>query len=724
MKTIRSAEPRRAIFAAAALLALTLTGCSRERPWNVVLFTFDTTRADFIGCYGKASARTPNLDGLASEGYLFEYAYASNPVTQAAHSTILTGVYPMVHGVRDNTFFHLPEARQTLAEMLGEAGYDTGAAIGGFPLTEEFGTAQGFDFYDDDLVASRSDFRGLPGRRRFNTWYDERPAGHVNDAILPWLRERGGKPFFAWLHYWDPHEPHIALPPYNQLFAHDPYQGEIAYADESLGALLRELDELGELERTLIVMTADHGEGRNEHREVTHAFLAYDTTIHVPLIVKVPGREGGRRIPERVGTVDIVPTILDLLGLEGPNELQGRSLVELMNDRGASAQNRRPYYSESMSPRLSHGFGELRAFFLGPWKYVHGPRPELFHIVDDPKELNDLAAERPEELQRMETALVSFLADHASSDAADATYEASEETRQRLAALGYLSAGQDSPQTVTEELRTDGAAPQDRVGDINLQGRLRRELGGGQFRQAERTARRLLELSPENAFYRSSLAAALIGLERFDDAARLVEETDGVSEASRPQFLGVARALFEAGEQQRGVTMAQKLAGEDSAEGYLLIAEMRRELGDSKAASAAVDRAFELAPEDPQVRLAYARSLVDRGELPQAEQELERLLTEYPVDLQAQLAYAQLLRADGRTPQALARVERALRLAPRFCEAHHERVLALADLDRSDAALAAWGEMKASCRDRDLVARTGQQLEAEQEASAEAVPAR
>ncbi len=342
---------RRSRLAPLFCLALVLAACGRERPWNVLLFTFDTTRADFIGCYGKQSARTPNLDRLAAQGFLFEHAYSSNPVTQAAHSTILTGVYPMVHGVRDNTFFHLPDRQVTLAELLGAQGFATGAAVGGFPLTEEFGTAPGFDFYDDDLTATASDFRGRPARRRFDTWYDERPAGHVNDAILPWLRQRRGAPFFAWLHYWDPHEPHIAVPPYGQLFAHDPYQGEIAYADDSLGAVLRQLEELGELERTLIVMTADHGEGRQEHREMTHAFLAYDPTIHVPLIVRVPGRRGGRRVSERVGTVDIVPTVLDLLGLAMPAEIQGRSLVTLIDGDGddddgdGPAQNRRAYYS-------------------------------------------------------------------------------------------------------------------------------------------------------------------------------------------------------------------------------------------------------------------------------------------------------------------------------------------------------------------------------------------
>ncbi len=713
MREPKNSIPGRRTRLATLLCGLLVCACG-QRPPNVLLFTFDTTRADFIGCYGKASARTPHLDQLAAEGFLFEHVYSSNPVTQAAHSTILTGVYPMVHGVRDNTFFHLPAERDTIAERLKATGYATGAAIGGFPLTVEFGTAQGFDFYDDDLKAASSDFRGRPAQRRFNTWYDERPAGHVNDAILPWLRERDGEPFFAWLHYWDPHEPHIAPAPYGQLFSHDPYQGEIAYADESLGAVLRELEKLGELERTVIVITADHGEGRQEHREMTHAFLAYDTTIHVPLIVKVPGRQGGRRIVERSGTVDIVPTILDLVGAGVPDDLQGRSLVPLMDggDGAGQSRNRRPYYSESMSPRLSHGVGELRAFFLGPWKYVHGPRPELFHLGDDPRELNDLVAERPEERQRMEAALVSFLADHKSPDAADAAYQASEETKRRLAALGYLSSGGEDVHEITEELRSDGPAPQDRVGDINLQSRLRRELGGGQFRQAERTARRLLELAPQNPYYRSSLVAALLGLEKVDEAARIVKDTEKVSATNVEQFLRVARALFDGGEQERGLELARRLAAAEEAAGsQVALGNMLREAGEIADFEAAITRALELEPQHRLARLELARHHTAGGRLEAGEEALRQLLAAYPADVEGHLAYGRLLRARGEDDAALERIERTLRLAPGFCEAHLERVALLVELERREDAAEAVATLRDRCRDKDTREKAEQMIE-------------
>ena len=178
-----------------SLLSLWLSGCQGHRSWNVLLVTLDTTRADFLGCYGKDSALTPTFDRLAAQGFLFERAVASNPVTQPSHSTILTGTYPLVHGVRDNSLFHLPDESETLAEILAAQGYAAGAAIGGFPLTEEFGTAQGFVFYDDNLRANRQDLLGRPAPPRHPSWDDERPAGHVNDAILPWLRQHLDDPF-------------------------------------------------------------------------------------------------------------------------------------------------------------------------------------------------------------------------------------------------------------------------------------------------------------------------------------------------------------------------------------------------------------------------------------------------------------------------------------------------------------------------------------------------
>jgi arylsulfatase A-like enzyme/thioredoxin-like negative regulator of GroEL len=692
------------------LLAAVMLGCHGGRPkaaedWNVLLLTFDTTRADFIGCYGRKNAQTPNLDRLAAEGFLFESNFSSHPVTQPSHSTILTGVYPMVHGVRDNSMFKLPEQRTTLAEALRPAGWATGAAVGGFPLVREFGLSQGFDFYDDDITGNREDFRGRPAPRQGGTWYDERPAAQVNDAILPWLRERIGGRFFVWLHYWDPHLPHTAPPPYGQLYAHDPYQGEIAYADQSLGTILRELEKAGVYDRTLIVMTADHGEGRDEHNEATHAFLAYGSTLHVPLIMKVPGMQGGRRIRQRVGTVDIVPTVLDLLGVEGPKELQGRSLAPLL--RAPENGNSPPlYYSESLSPRLSHGFGELRVLYDGTLKYIYGPRPELFDLEDDPRELHDLSAERPAEALRLEAALGSFVHQHASSEAAHAAHEVDEATRQRLEALGYLGTGGEKEQAVGETLRRDGIPPQDRVGDINLASRLRTQLGQGQFAAARKTAERLLANAPANVFYRAMLARALLGLKEPLEAARVVEESPNLGGAQQAVFLQVARGVFDAGERDRGRALAAKIAAaEDTAAARVTLASLAREAGEAEVFNAEIKRALELDKESAPARLEMARYLLDTGDLDGAERELKVLLEAQPLNLEGQLGWARLLRARGSDAEALQRVERVLRLAPRSCDARLEKLELLVALARREEAVKVQKDLGRDCRDEKWLAK-------------------
>ncbi|MEM6795572.1 MAG: sulfatase, partial [Acidobacteriota bacterium] len=413
-----------ALALTAALCLTPLAGCgagaggTAAGDWNLLFVTFDTTRADALSCYGHEDAKTPTLDALAAEGFLFEQAFATVPITLPSHSSLFTGTYPMAHGVRENGSFRLAESRTTLAEVLGGAGFATGAAVGSFPLTRGFGIEQGFGFFDDNITAARRNIEGKVTSDIDSLYFDERPSQHVNDAILPFLEKQAGGRFFAWLHYWDPHQPLIPAPPFDQLFAHDLYQGEIAQADQSLGQILAELERLGVLEKTLIVMAGDHGEGHGEHGEDSHSLLAYNSTLHVPLIVKIPGREGGVRIADRVSTIDVMPTLLELLGLEAPPTMQGESLLPLI-ESGRREGRERPIYAETLSPRLSHGWGEQRAVFYGDQKYIHGPRSELYNLRLDPRELDDLAPQKPEDASEMKRLLEGLLKRYSVADAAD-----------------------------------------------------------------------------------------------------------------------------------------------------------------------------------------------------------------------------------------------------------------------------------------------------------------
>ncbi|MEM7587610.1 MAG: sulfatase-like hydrolase/transferase [Acidobacteriota bacterium] len=680
------------------LVAIVLTGCGSEPPWNVLLVTFDTTRADHLGPYGHPTARTPTLDRLAAEVFVFEQANTSVPLTCPAHSTILTGTYPIFHGVRDNSFFVLPEERTTLAEVLRDRGYATGAAIGAFPLLSRFGVAQGFDFYDERLGQANQDFRGERIRRSRSLYFDERPAGRVNDALLPWLRDQFDRPFFAWLHYFDPHQPLQPPTPYDQIFASDPYLGELAYADESLGRVIAELEEAGVADRTLIVMAADHGEGRGEHDEATHALLAYESTMRVPLIMKVPDRAGGERIAQRVATVDILPTILDLLGIPSPDEVQGRSLVSLL-DGGSGDRGRRPAYAETLAPRLMHGWGELRVLYQGTLKYIHGPRPELYDLAEDPRERRNLMASRSEDSVKLKDNLKAFLTRYA-GDTAAAVQETDSETVARLAALGYLSSGGERPGVGPEELRSDGAPPQDHVGDVSQMSETKSLLHRQRFLEARAVARQLLKKQADSPFYLGLYAWSLAGLGQNHEAFEVLEGTPEPVAYMAGIYQQVGLEAFRQGERRRAVELVRRVnEAHGSAEGFYVLASMYEQLGETQAYLDALAASLQHDENFAPARLNVAIQLARDGHYEDAEREMRRTLEASPLYPLAHFNYARLLGEREREEDALAHLHRAIELNPRYWEAYLAQVALLLDLGRSAEATAVAGRLRQACSD-------------------------
>lgn len=699
------------------LLLLTLfAGCGEPPTWNVLVVTFDTTRPDFLGCYGKASARTPNLDRLATEGTLFLEAMSTAPITLPSHSTIFTGLYPIAHGVRDNGLFQLPPSRTTLAEVLKEAGYATAAAIGAFPLTRDFGLDQGFDLYDDHITVAAENFRGQRIDAQRGVFFDERPATQVNDAILPWLREAApAGPFFAWIHYWDPHHPLHPPAPFDQLYRHDPYQGEIAYADHSLGTVLRELEKLGVYERTLIVIAGDHGEGRGEHNEDSHSLLAYNATLHVPLIMRVPGLEGGRRVAQRVGTVDVLPTVLDLLELPIPDKVQGRSLEPVIRAADREPASRGLYYAETLSPRLSHGWGELRALYEGAYKYIHGPRPELYDLEEDPGELHDLSTAQPEEAARMHQALAAFLERRASSNAADAVHEIDHETRQRLAALGYISSQSEAPGTVSEVLRSDGIPPQDRIGDVSLSSRVKQHMDQKDYLQAKELSLHLIDRDPDNAYYRGLLALSYLGLGQFENAARTVEEAESIVALNDGVFLNVATELFARGEYQRGLAITERVvAAHETAYGHYLLGEMYGALGRHDEKIAALTEALDIDPRYTRARLSLAIDHASRGETEEAEEDFQIILRQQPMNHRAHLNFAILLLKNkaGRWDEAVAHLERATELNPTYWQAYLALLAVHVERQEHDAAASLFARLEQRCQNPRILAQARAMMEA------------
>lgn len=694
-------------LAGCLVAALLLPACGADRdPRNLMVVTMDTTRADRLGCYGRSSAMTPNLDRLAEEGFLFLHCSTAVPLTTPSHSTIFTGMYPPAHGVRDNGLFVLPEHVTTLAELMKGAGRATGAAVGSFPVTREFGLAQGFDYFNDHITVAEEDFRGrrqVPSRGVF---FDERPAPWVNDAILPWLDEHMDQPFFAWIHYWDPHQPHIPPPPFSETFANDLYQGEIAYADQALGALLERLRRSGSYDRTVIVVVGDHGEGCGEHNEETHSMLLYDATIRVPLIIRVPGWEGGQRIRQRVGTVDILPTLAELFNLSLPAGVQGRSLVQAMRGEGDDATGTGSYYAETLSPRLSQGWGELRALIDGSYKYVHGPRPELYDLDSDPGELTNLLHEEPEVAEAMRSRLADTISRIASDRSVEAAVTPDQDTLERLAALGYISAGGEEPASLREELRDDGEAPQDRVGDNSLVSAAKQQIFRENYLAAKESALRLVELDADNPYYQGMLATAYLGLGQAEEAARIAEQVENVVPQNEGVFLQAAVQLFNAGLEQRAVELARKLeSASPSGPAHYIVGEMYATLGDVDSYRKQLERALAADASYLPARLSLAILLAQLGESDAAEAEFERLLADSPLHVLGRTNYGIFLAHSGQLGQAASQLERAVRLSPTYWQAQLALLAVYVDEARPERARSVAADIRNRCRDERVIRR-------------------
>ena len=388
---------------------------------NLLLITIDTLRADRLAAYGGREALTPTLDGLARRGAMFTHAWSHAPTTLPAHATILTGLIPPHHGVRNNGSFRLGTEPPTLAERLRSAGYRTGAFVGAFVLDARFGLNRGFDEYDDQLT----DARQAP-----TFHFVERPADAVLRRATAWItRPESTQPWLAWVHLFDPHAPYQA--PESNTGGRTPYDAEVAWTDAALGAALEELENRGQLSRTVILVTADHGESLGDHGETTHGLFAYDATLRVPLIIAGPGI-AARKVATRTGHVDILPTLLELLGVESPATVDGRSRRP---DLVGTASESNAVYFEALDANLTRGWAPLSGVVVDHWKYIQLPQEELYDLTADPQEQANAAEHEPGRVRALQARLREWTTREgaAISRAVDSSEAA------RLRSLGYIS---------------------------------------------------------------------------------------------------------------------------------------------------------------------------------------------------------------------------------------------------------------------------------------------
>jgi len=652
---------RRLILVVTALTALCAAAETPAKPaLNVVLITIDTLRADHVGCYGYKQIKTPNIDGLAADGARFESAFAVVPVTLPSHSSMLTGTYPMLSGMHDFSGNKLSPLQPTLASVLKQAGYQTGAVIGAAVLDSRFGLNQGFDFYYDHFDFSRLDEANLDEM--------ERPGNVVADVALDWLAKNSQKKFFLWMHLYDPHFPYHPPEPYSREYAAQPYDGEIAFADEQVGRLLRFLKEKGIYRNTVIVLCGDHGESLGEHGEKTHGFFIYNATMHVPLIIRLPEnrlpeKAAARAVVDPVSLVDLMPTMLSAVGLETPSQVQGRSLLpEIRADRIDQATRDRMLYGETFMPRIHFNWSELRGSENMKYHFIDAPRPELYDLAKDPGEVHNLFTEKKAVAEEMRAKLVGMIRDYSAGKELAEKTGLDPALMERLKALGYAGfSGGGAPTSNDPTISSrDLPDPKDRIAVYELISDAIADGQHGRYQESIEKLKSVIKTEPNSVPAHYLQGLDYYRLKMFAEAVDELQKTVQLSPDYALAFFNLGMAQAHAGQMdaaiatlQRtlqldatnfeaaynlGVAFIQKKQLEPAAAAlrqsvtiYPEFARGHRALGETllyldKLDDAIVElrRAVELAPQEPIMHESLAKGLAAKGLTAEADEETRR----------------------------------------------------------------------------------------------------
>jgi arylsulfatase A-like enzyme/Flp pilus assembly protein TadD len=621
---------------------------------NVVLISIDTCRADHLSCYGYKRRTTPHIDAVARDGVLFREALSPVPFTRPAHSSMLTGNYPPTHGVRLNNTEVLAPDNVTLAEILHDAGYKTGAFVSGFPLDAKFGVNQGFDTYDCNFT------RKMGGSAE----PAERTAEDVSRPAIAWLEQNAAKPFFLFLHYYDAHLPYEAPAPFASDYADEPYAGEIAYVDSWIGQVLDRLRALGAYDDTLIVITADHGESLGEHGETSHGFFVYQSTQHVPLVIHAPHGRTGRQVDGRVSLVDLVPTVLDLTGLKAPGALDGVSLRSGL-ESGRAADARRTLYCESLHPSQFE-CSPLNGIVEGAWKYVRSPRQELYDLTKDPGEKSNVVDSESQVAQRLRGRLDDLLAKMEAAAPKRGSATADPDAVSRLQSLGYI--GGDAPPTTS----AFDPSLEDAKDFLPTYERLERDNAMWHSDRAAEAHKDLIDilskrpgLVPAHRMLAEIANQAHRPAEALEHYAKIVEILTAPPDPAKPvpEFRG------------------------DLPTAHFSLAYALREVGRDGEAIEHYEKALALRPDYVEALNSLGLTLVHAGRVKEAIDRYGQALKLKPDYVQAHNNLANVLERTGRHAEAIEHYEEALRIDPDFMDAHFNMALALEQAGRLPEAI-------------------------------------
>ena len=697
-----SAHKRSVLVAAGVLLAAAaaayflffaggpdFAGLRKDRDFNVIVITLDTTRADRLPSYGCRDVVTPTLDAFAARGVRFEKCYAQTPLTLPSHTTLMTGTLPLFHGIRDNGGFFVPEKLKTMAELFKDKGYETGAFIAAYVLDSKWGLNQGFDTYFDKFDLSKF--------KRVSLGTVQRPANEILDQALPWLEERKAKRFFAWLHLYDPHTPYEPPPPYDKLYANRPYLGEIAFADSEIGRLWGWLQSNGLLEKTFIVFAGDHGESLGEHEEQSHGFFVYQAAIHVPLIVVTPfAKLQGVVSPEVTTLADVLPTVCDMAGLPVPAEVQGKSLLPAFFGR---RRKETPLaYSETYYPRFHYGWSDLKSVQDGRYKLILAPVPELYNVVADPREEKNLIYLEKKVYENLNAEAEAFIS-RASRNAYEVDVsKVDEETREKLSALGYVGSFADPAKLKGKKL----ANPKEKITVFNELSRAREMGFDGKADEAIRIIKgiiatdpdvteayfsignilfqdrkfpeaigyftQVLDRKPDDSFAAINIALAFEGMGRFDEAEKFLLGHIGKGFTDPQFYFMLGNMSYVQKKYDQAIPYLEKclVSNAESAGSHSLLGAIYIIKNDLPRAEEHLRKAAELNPRLANIHFFSAELADKRGLTSEAESEYLKQLEVSPKHFKSMYNLARIYRQAGDTARELEFLNKCLESDPRF----------------------------------------------------------
>jgi arylsulfatase A-like enzyme/Flp pilus assembly protein TadD len=651
----------RLLWQLVCVAGLAASALAAGTPTNVVLITLDTTRADRMGFLGSERGLTPNLDALAKQSAIFTHAYSQVPLTSASHATILTGTYPQFHQVLD---FPMPltKAIPYAPEILRAHGYRTAAFIGSLALDPTAGAPgfdRGFDIYDAGFQS-----KGIRNQSRYQTV--ERRGGEVVARALAWLDKHPKGPYFLWVHLYDAHDPYDPPEPYKSRYAAQPYDGEIAYEDSAVGKLLRQLKVRGLYDKSVIAVMADHGESLGAHGEDTHGIFLYDETIHVPLLIKLP-RGSGKQIENRVELVDVLPTLLQAVGIEIPKEIQGESLLGLMTmttmkggaakGEGADAWRDRAAYAESDYPFLAYGWNALQSLRTGKYLYIQAPRRELYDQTADPKAEHNLASESVAVADTLAGRTDAFR-QKTSSKLEAPTVAVDMATRDKLAALGYVASNNASKTGASGQ----GPDPKDKIATANVIRRVNTLFENGRFEEAIPILQQLIAKEPGMAILYGKLGGSYMKLHDYEKAVPVLRNAVELDPSLTMAQLDLGRSLLRTDDMGGATTVFEGL----------------------------VARIPNLLDAHLFLEIAYARS----NRVPETIRECEAVLKFLPDQYGSTLMLGQFLLRSGDAEAALTKLQRAAEIRPDAPQPHMSLADVYAKLGRQGDAERERGEAR------------------------------